>query len=656
MEFDEYVELIMAKTTTNDFLIKAFREELKDRVDGHKNSLPLVALYQDRYALLASFLLRGIFNLNVVNMAGETLLTICLKKGKPQLAIEIIDAGYSNFDITINGLSIFDYCALDKKFYPVLTRIMAVDETENEAPPVEFKLYEPNFFQMGNEKGSGGYGIVKMAIGKDNKCYALKSSKYSPKVLSEDSIREIEITKVLNRLYPKATCYIYGIYKDSNGVVYVVTEYLKHTLSSIFEIYKNVPNEIKKGFYMRIFKNLTETLNMVNKCGICHFDLKPANIMLDSKGYIRIIDFGISEYLGLGRDLIKHYLETWTVKAPDDVIEQFSYEINTTPVFLKNNQMSYRVDYSSDMFAIATMILGSILSQQTLQLVITKTVSYIFYRGNGYDIEVRVLNDFEKEKIDEFSPYLWDFFIRVFTVNSGIRLTCKEALEHPFFSGVEPKYNLVIPYSISDVDVPQYIQKFSYTHFEISNRLHELKYLQEIIDTYIPFIIPATDSNLSEILFEKWDDVEYQLITQGYDEYINAMMFAHEFKSLKGIDLSKDDMKNVVIIFRTAMHNGYYTYREDDIDLVNAILQSQLHLIPFNSLIVGITTLCRENGDNCVYLSTFFKRSYEWLYKFIASKRNLPIGMGDLIDTFMAIASNEPISVEFEWVAKIINE
>lgn len=656
MDFDSYVDLITDKSVSDEYIIGSFVDEYALLKDGHLNNLPLIALYQGRYQIVAAFLLKNIFNLNIVNITGETILTVCLKRGNSQLAIEIIDAGYSNFDVTIGRKSIFNFCAEEAVFYPVLTRIMAVTETTEEQPPTEFKFFEPDYFQMGEMKGEGGYGVVKMAIGKDDKCYALKSSIYSPKSLSEDAIREINISKVLNQLYPKATSYVYGIYKDANGIVYVVTEYLKHTLQSILNVYAKVPNDIKKEFYMRLFKNLTETLNMINKCGICHFDLKPANIMLDSRGYIRIIDFGISRYLGLEKYEIRHYLQTWVVKAPDDVVEKFPYNHNGETVFTKTDNQSYRVDYSSDMFAIATIIMGSILSEQTLQLLITRSEAYIFLRADKKHVDMKVLSKAEKEKIDSFSPHLWDFLVRVFTVNSGVRLTCKEALQHPFFSGIEMDRPNNLPYSITDIETDPYLEKFVYNHFEISNRLHELKYLQEIIDTYISFELPKSEIDQTPN-FKKWDDINKDnVVGSNYDECINTIIFSHSFEQSIGRPITKYEKHVARDIFNTVMRSGDYEHKSEKEVVVNEIIKSRLCIIPFNSIIIGVTTLCRENGENCTHITSFFNNSYKWLYRFVVAKRDSSINLGELFDIFMNKSKGLSPIIGFEWIYEIIDD
>ena len=63
---------------------------------------------------------------------------------------------------------------------------------------------------------------------------------------------------------------------------------------------KHKENLIETKFYAA---NLFEIISYLNKRKIIHRDIKPSNIMLDSKGYLKLIDFGTSRKL-------KNYSET----------------------------------------------------------------------------------------------------------------------------------------------------------------------------------------------------------------------------------------------------------------------------------------------------------------------------------------------------------
>ena len=44
----------------------------------------------------------------------------------------------------------------------------------------------------------------------------------------------------------------------------------------------------------RLFSQILDVLEYIHSQGICHRDVKPENMLLDSEGNLKIIDFGLS--------------------------------------------------------------------------------------------------------------------------------------------------------------------------------------------------------------------------------------------------------------------------------------------------------------------------------------------------------------------------
>ena len=169
--------------------------------------------------------------------------------------------------------------------------------------------------------GSGNFGYVeKMKSKFNNNIYAIKKiNKNSPKFNQINFKRETEITinlkhENLIKLYgyfeDKENIFKYKeIYKDKKEkenldnitqdveIYCLVLEYaergsLEHHYKDFREKYPQ--KHISQNFIIIIFKQLLNGLKYLEMKSIIHRDIKPDNILLDSKNNAKISDFGIS--------------------------------------------------------------------------------------------------------------------------------------------------------------------------------------------------------------------------------------------------------------------------------------------------------------------------------------------------------------------------
>lgn len=63
-------------------------------------------------------------------------------------------------------------------------------------------------------------------------------------------------------------------------------------------------------------------LDYLHESGFIYRDLKPENILLDSDGHLRLVDFGLSKYVGGGaNDLTYEFCGTPSYLAPEVIMK-----------------------------------------------------------------------------------------------------------------------------------------------------------------------------------------------------------------------------------------------------------------------------------------------------------------------------------------------
>ena len=82
---------------------------------------------------------------------------------------------------------------------------------------------------------------------------------------------------------------------DENGTSYYVMDFVEG--ESLSARLKRTSNPMSESELMLLLPQILDALECIHNEGIWHLDLKPANIMLDAKGNVRLIDFGASKQL-----------------------------------------------------------------------------------------------------------------------------------------------------------------------------------------------------------------------------------------------------------------------------------------------------------------------------------------------------------------------
>jgi serine/threonine protein kinase/predicted ATPase len=141
--------------------------------------------------------------------------------------------------------------------------------------------------------GKGGMGKVYKALDKEiNEEVALKF--LNPEISEDERIIERfrNELKTARRIAHKNVCKMYHIAKEEN-TPYITMEYVPGTsLKEFIQMRGRLPENEAVDIAMQISRGLSEA----HELGVVHRDLKPQNVMIDSKGHVKIMDFGIARF------------------------------------------------------------------------------------------------------------------------------------------------------------------------------------------------------------------------------------------------------------------------------------------------------------------------------------------------------------------------
>lgn len=173
------------------------------------------------------------------------------------------------------------------------------------------KVWSTADFRSLKVLGEGAYGVVHLVQRSDTgEAYALKMMKKSGfrrKNLLEGVFAEREIlAEARSRWFVQ----LHATFQDTK-YVYMVMEFLQggDLIGHLIRRGRFTIEETR--FYMA---QLLEALNTVHRAGFVHRDVKPDNMVLDAKGHLKLLDFGLCKHDPYARALADH---TEFVANPD---------------------------------------------------------------------------------------------------------------------------------------------------------------------------------------------------------------------------------------------------------------------------------------------------------------------------------------------------
>ncbi|WP_372367856.1 FHA domain-containing serine/threonine-protein kinase [Candidatus Uabimicrobium sp. HlEnr_7] len=153
------------------------------------------------------------------------------------------------------------------------------------------KYREIDRYNIEEKIGSGGFGVVYQAYDtKLNRIVALKMTKKSIQTPLDELKKEARNLATFNH---RNIVQVHDFGTTKNGQTYIVMEYIRgENLLQNISRYRGQKKYLSHALHLCL--QIIEALVYLEKKGICHQDIKPQNIIVDSENNIKIVDFGLA--------------------------------------------------------------------------------------------------------------------------------------------------------------------------------------------------------------------------------------------------------------------------------------------------------------------------------------------------------------------------
>ena len=152
-------------------------------------------------------------------------------------------------------------------------------------------------YEVLGQLGSGGMGVVYKARDRETgEILALKSLRPDVAADAETMERFKNELRLARKITHKNVCRIHDFVR-SEGTAYISMEFVEgETLRGVLSRFGSM--SVRKG--VQIARQVCSGLAEAHAQGVVHRDLKPENVMIDRRGNVKLMDFGIARSLSSG--------------------------------------------------------------------------------------------------------------------------------------------------------------------------------------------------------------------------------------------------------------------------------------------------------------------------------------------------------------------
>ncbi len=193
--------------------------------------------------------------------------------------------------------------------------------------------------------GEGGMGVVFLA--EDERLHRKVALKTLPPALAEDPHRlarfEREVKSVATLNHPNIVT-IYSV-EEADGRRFFTMEHVEgKTLSQLIP-----PGGLPLKEFLKIAVPLADALAAAHAKGIQHRDLKPGNVMVNTDGRVKVLDFGLAK-------LREHEATEAMGLHPQTTLTQEGLAIGTLAYMAPEQLRMLSTDHRSDIFSLGVVL------------------------------------------------------------------------------------------------------------------------------------------------------------------------------------------------------------------------------------------------------------------------------------------------------------
>jgi glycogen synthase kinase 3 beta len=289
--------------------------------------------------------------------------------------------------------------------------------------------------------GKGSFGTVYKAIQKDinnnQKTVAIKKVLQDPNYKN----RELQIMKLVK--HPNTVELLDSFYQKEKSDVFLhlILGYMPETLSEVSSIYAKKNQQMPLKHVQSYIWQLCRALSYIHSLGICHRDIKPQNLLINSQTLqLRLCDFGSAKIL-VAREQNVAYICSRYYRAPELIFGAIFY---TTAI-----------DIWSTGCVFAELILGTPLFAG--ESGVDQLVEIIKVLGTPTRKQIHRMNpdyrDYNKFPLIKRHPWeklfpsdtpshVLDLIAKMLRYTPTHRILPLESLCHPFFDSLRQEHNI----------------------------------------------------------------------------------------------------------------------------------------------------------------------------------------------------------------------